>query len=102
MFSVMLVGTTLLNLFPTDSSLPIHLAIAFSIIITGVAVGKLINLRIKQLPLYHAIGIALVAATYKLFRPDFYPLTSAMLIVFFGLTFISIVIGTYVTTTKSA
>ena len=92
----------LIGLFPVESLLPVYIAIVISTLITGIAIGKFINLRIKQLPLYHAFGIAILAAIYKFIRPDFYPVTTTMLIIFVGLTFLSILAGTYVTTNKSA
>ena len=102
MFSIMTFGTVLANIVPEKHSFPILAAAAIAIVLSGLLAGKIINLAIRELPLYHALGIAVAASMLKWLWPEYNAISNLAQLVFVALTFISIMWGAYVFRKQSA
>ena len=102
MLSIPSIGTIFSNIVDSSDRLPLFVAVSVAIVLTGLLIGKLVVWRIKQRPLYHALAIAIIACIYKAFRPDLTPISSGTQSVFLVLTFLSIMVGTYVASSRSA
>jgi hypothetical protein len=102
LFSIMTFGTVLVNLAPENVQLSILAAAAIAIVLSGLLIGKIINLAISELPLYHALGIAIMASILKWLRPDYDPISDLAHVALVALTFISINWGAYVFRKQSA
>lgn len=79
----------------------LYLSLAIAIFIAGLGLGAICSKTIKDIPLFGALGLAILATTYKLFRPDLSPLPQAWFLVNLAATFTSIMLGAYVTKRKA-
>jgi len=102
LLSIPTIGTILGNIFASNDYLPLSVAVAVAIILTGWVIGMLVVWRVKSQPLYHALAIAIVACIYKAYRPDLNPVSNSTLSVFLLLTFFLIMVGTYVAQNRAA
>ena len=90
----------IVNFFPEESLSPVHIGVLASIAVTGLALGKLLNIRVATNPLSHALFIGGMAAIYKLFRPDLDPLPLVLVVLFSLLNFGAVLWGAHVTASK--
>lgn len=93
-------GSVIGSFFPDKFNIPIYLSLTLAILITGLATGKLINVRIGTNRMTHALVVAGLAGAYKTFRPDFEPLPYLLVGLFSLLNFLAILIGAYVMASK--
>lgn len=91
--------TTLSSFFitwlPVSDYSAIYLALSIAIAVTGFLVGKLIAVRANLNPYAHALALAVIAAIYRLFFPDFDPLPILAVVFFALLNFSAIMFGTH-------
>lgn len=92
-------GTLMLNIFQGDMT-SIYVAITCSVIASGLAIGKLINLSVNYNPLAHSLIIGGLAGVYKSLHAEMDPLPFFMVFVFALLNFAVIPWGTYVTSKR--
>ena len=79
----------------------LYLSLVITIFIAGLGLGAICSKTIKVIPLFGALGLAILATTYKFFRPDFSPLPQAWFLVTLAVTFTSIMVGAYAAKRKA-
>ncbi|UUY08366.1 hypothetical protein LRS11_21655 [Pseudomonas sp. J452] len=79
----------------------VYLSLAISIAVAGLCLGAICTIAVKNIPLYGALGLAILATTYKFFRPDFSPLPQTWFSTTLIVTFTSITIGSYAAKRKA-
>ena len=73
----------------------VYASLLVSIGVAGLCIGAICTKIIKVIPLYGALGVAILATTFKYFRPDFSPLPQIWFSMSLVVTFISIMVGSY-------
>lgn len=94
-------GTVLVNVFPNSAMAAVYLTITLSIVVSGLVIGKVINLSVHANPISHGLIVAALAGTYKAVSPEFHPLPYLFVGIFSVLNFTSILWGTHVTAEKA-
>ncbi|MDC7827248.1 hypothetical protein PQS90_18990 [Pseudomonas sp. BLCC-B13] len=79
----------------------VYLSLVITICIAGFCLGAICSKTIKVIPLYGALSLAILATTYKFFRPDFSPLPQAWFLATLAATFTSIMVGAYAAKRKA-
>ena len=73
----------------------LYFSLVIAISIAGLCLGTLCSRIIKDIPLFGALGLAILATTYKCFRPDLSPLPHAWFAATLAMTFVSIMVGAF-------
>lgn len=93
---VTMLGNFFVAWLPISDYSAIYLALSIAIAVTGFLVGKLIAVRASRNPYAHALALAVIAAVYRLFFPDFDPIPLLLVVFFALLNFSAIMFGTHV------
>lgn len=100
--SLFVFGNALINIFPSNGRFILYVAAAIAIILSGLLAGKITNTLFTKLPLYHALGVAILASGMKYFSPEINEISTSTQAFFVVLTFLSIMYGAYVFRKKPA
>lgn len=94
--SLFIFGNALINIFPSNGSSILYVAAAIAIILSGFLAGKITSIVFTKLPLYHSLGVAVLASGMKSFSPEINEISTSAQAFFVVLTFVSIMYGAYV------
>ncbi|MEM6545746.1 MAG: hypothetical protein AAF680_12630 [Pseudomonadota bacterium] len=83
--------------FPEDSMAPVYVGLALAVVVTGLAIGALLNSRNGTSAVSHGLVVGSLAGIYKALRPELTPLPPLMVAVFSLLNFGAIIWGVHVT-----